>query len=290
MENRHLDKLKAYFCNLYEPNPDVQSISFIHTANRFSPLIDGFDLLVFVVSKTSKRPHFTTHYIKEGVHIQERWINTEGIQDWILTGENRNIIQWILEGEVIFERHEYLTKLRQRLLDFPEDLREKKRFREFSLFLRTYLQAKEYAKAGHFLDAYSNLVEALHHWARIAIIENGYHPEVMVWKQVHDMDPDVYKLYEELITSNETLEQRVQLVLLACEFSVMSKMKRWCKLLLKIMATKRKPWTVAELKNHDALADLHVEVALVLKQLVKKALIKEVAGTSERKDELQYML
>lgn len=115
--------------------------------------------------------------------------------------------------------------MRHRILEFPADLREHKLLVEFSLFLRKYLQSKEYILDEHLLDAYNNILEALHHWARIVIIEDGYHPEITVWRQIRAINPGVYKLYEELTMSKETLKQRVQLVLLACEFSVMSKWK-----------------------------------------------------------------
>src|SRR5690606_23208325 len=139
------------------------------------------------------------------------WISKVGIENWILTGENRNIIQWILYGEIIWDKDGYLQGIRNQLTEFPKLFREKKLFREFSLFLRRYLQAKEYSTSGHYLDAYSNVLEALHHWARIAIIEKGFQPEVMVWNQVHDINVGIYKLYEELILSDESLDKRVNL-------------------------------------------------------------------------------
>ena len=96
---------------------------------------------------------------------------------------------------------------------------------EFSLFISKFIQSKEYLAEEHYLDAYSNILESLHHWARIVIIEENHYPELTVWRQVRLINPGVDKLYEELTLSSETLRQRVELVILACEFSVMSKMK-----------------------------------------------------------------
>lgn len=273
--------IKSYFKKRYMQDERVKSITVIHDNNQFSPLIDCFDLLVLVISEKKQPTNYISHYIKEDYRIQERWIHREGLESWILNGENRNIIQWLLQGEILIDKDTYLEGLRHRLLEFPSELREKKLFIEFSWFLRKYLQSKEYIKQGQALDAYSNILEALHHWARIVIIESGKHPEVMVLKQVRQINPGIYKLYEELTESKETMEQRVQLVLLACEFSVMSKMKECCKILFRVMDSREEPWTAKELKYHPELVDLHVELALVLKKLQKKSLIKEVAVVIE---------
>jgi hypothetical protein len=196
---------------------------------------------------------------------------------WLFNGDNRNIIYWILQGEIILDQGTYLESLRHRLLEFPDLLKEQKLLMEFSLFLSTFIQSKEYMAEGHYLDAYSNILEALHHWARIVIVEDNNHPELTVWRQVRLINPGVYKLYEELTLSSETLRQRVELVILACEFSVMSKMESCCKLLLRILEGRETPWPIAEIQSHIDLQHLRINVALLLNKLVKKSLVREVA-------------
>jgi hypothetical protein len=134
---------------------------------------------------------------------------------------------------------------------------------------------------GHYLDAYSNILEALHHWARIVIIEEDNHPELTVWRQVRSINPGVYKLYEELTLSSETIRQRVELVILACDFSVMSKMKNCCKLLLRILEGRKTPWRIDEIQSHIDLQHLCINVSLLLNKLVNKSLVREVAITMD---------
>jgi hypothetical protein len=196
---------------------------------------------------------------------------------WLFNGDNRNIIYWILQGEIILDQGTYLESLRHRLLEFPDLLKEQKLLMEFSLFLSKFIQSKEYLAEGHNLDAYSNILEALHHWARIVIIEEDNHPELTVWRQVRTINPGVYKLYEELTLSSETLRQRVELVILACEFSVMSKMESCCKLLLRILEGRETPWQIAEIQSHIDLHHLRINTSLLLNKLVKKSLVREVA-------------
>jgi len=257
-------------------DPKVTGLLVVHKTTPFSPLVDGFDALFLVVMEQASEQNYINHYSKDGLAIQERRISQAALWQWIVTGENRSIIEWILQGEICLDRDTFLESTRHRLLEFPLDMREQKLLIEFSLFLRRYLQSKQYLKNGHHLDAHSNILEALHHWAGIAIIEQGYHPEVTVWQQIKKINPGVYKLYEELTLNEETLEQRVQLVLLACEFNVMSKMADCCRILIKTLEQRELPFSPMELKYHPILGPLHVDMALLLKQLVKRGLIREV--------------
>ncbi|MBP1990929.1 nucleotidyltransferase-like protein [Paenibacillus eucommiae] len=268
---------KDRLANKYRDDPKIISITLVENPKQLPALTDGFDILLLIVTNDLRLNNHITNYIKDDVRIQERWVDPSALEQWIRNGDNRNIIHWLLKGEILLDQNTYLEGLRHRMLEFPGDLREQKLLIEFSLFLRKYLQSKEHLLDDHLLDAYNNILEALHHWARIVIIEEGFHPEITVWRQIRAINPGIYKLYEELTTSKETLKQRVQLVLLACEFSVMSKMERCCIALIDIMGLRELPWSPDELQNHPQLAEIKVELPLLLNKLVKKSLIKEVA-------------
>lgn len=255
----------------------IISLIAIDNPKQLPALTDGFDILLLIITNDLSLNNHTSNYIKDDVRIQERWVDPSSLEHWIRYGHNRNIIHWLFKGEILLDPNTYLEGLRHRTLEFPADLRDQKLLTEFSIFLRKYLQSKEYTLDEHLLDAYNNILEALHHWARIVIIEEGFHPEVTVWRQIRNINAGVYKLYEELTTSKETLKQRVQLVLLACEFSVMSKMEHCCKSLIRILNEREQPWGADELQAHPELADIKLELPLLLNKLAKKSLIKEVA-------------
>ncbi|MCS7461374.1 nucleotidyltransferase-like protein [Paenibacillus doosanensis] len=257
----------------------VISILAVDNPSMFSAVTDGFDLLLLVVTDEDQRTNQQYHYIKDNCRIQERWLSISELSRLIVHGEHRNLIYWILKGEILLDKNTYLEGLRHRMLEFPPDMREHKLLIEFARFLRRYLDSKEYVLYDHLLDAYNDILEALHHWARIVIIEAGIHPEITVWRQVKNINPGVYKLYEELTLSNETLKQRVQLVLLACEFSVMSKMERCCKPLLDVLSSREEAWSLQELQQIDKLSDIQFELPLILNKLVKKSLTKEIIYT-----------
>ncbi|NEW09140.1 hypothetical protein GK047_24495 [Paenibacillus sp. SYP-B3998] len=255
----------------------VISVMAVDNPKQLPALTDGFDILLLIITNDLSLNNHTTNYIRDNQRIQERWHDPASVEQWIRHGIHRNIIHWLLKGEILLDQNTYLEGLRHRMLEFPVDLREHRLLVEFSLFLRKYLQSKEYILDEHLLDAYNNILEALHHWARIVIIEDGYHPEITVWRQIRAINPGVYKLYEELTTSKETIKQRVQLVLLACEFSVMSKMERCCEALIHILEESDRPLSGDELQMNPQLVEVKAELPLLLNKLVKKGLIKEVA-------------
>jgi len=289
-----VEHIKAHFADSYRDEPNVVGLAVIENPYPYNPLIDGLDSLVLVVAEGNKARNETEHVQIAGQRVMIRTIDSISLNEWLAGGENRNIIEWLVRGEILVDRDGYLSSVRERLLQFPETMREQKQFTEFTGFLRTYLQAKQDLLDGNLLDAYSHVLTALHHWAHIVLIEEGRHPELTVWKQLKRVHPGIYKLYEELTVSPETLEQRVQLVMLGCEFSIMSKMKTSCALLFKILGSREEPWSIAELQSHSSINVLHVDLSLVLQKLVKREYIREVAVMNELGDigalELRYMM
>ncbi|GGE01666.1 nucleotidyltransferase-like protein [Paenibacillus nasutitermitis] len=269
--------IKYHFKTWFEQDKDLIGLMAIENPFAYNPLIDGLDLLLLVVREEATLSEETSHVQFEGERVQIRAVSPAILEHWLGGGENRSIIQWLVRGDILLDRDNYLLQIRENLLDFPSSMREQKQLVEFAEFIRTYLQAKQDLKDNNMLDAYGHVLTALHHWAHISLIEEGIHPELTVWKQMRRFNPGIYKLYEELTVSPETLEQRVKLVLLACEFSVMNKMKSCCELLFAILLSRKEPWSVMELKLHPHLKDLHIDISLLLQKLVKRGYIREVA-------------
>ncbi|MOA14873.1 hypothetical protein D3C78_1350010 [compost metagenome] len=83
-------------------------------------------------------------------------------------------------------------------------------------------------------------------------------------------------MFEELTDSKETLEQRIQLVLLASEFSVMSKMEDCCSFLLNILGSRKSAWSIQELVDMPELIHIKAELPMMLRRLVYRTLVTEV--------------
>jgi hypothetical protein len=146
---------------------------------------------------------------------------------------------------------------------------------EFTRFFKGYLEAKDFLHNGLLLDSFSSIIQSLHHWAKLAIIEEGEHPEKTVWEQIKVIDSSVYKLYEELVTSTEPLPKRIELLLLALDFNVLSKMEKCVQFILDILKSRETPWTVAEVLAHPDIADPDFDVSLFFDKMVKRSLVHE---------------
>ncbi|RUS42072.1 nucleotidyltransferase-like protein [Cohnella sp. AR92] len=270
-----LDTSGLFYMDLFGREEGLESLLLVINPYSYGGLIDGMDRLVIAVYNRPPQRE-VEHWMWGETRIQANRVTLDGVEKWITSGERKGVVQWILEGDVLFDRNGYLEDLRRRLTDWPAELKERKILCEFAKFTRTYLQAKEDLKNGQLLDSYSNMLSALHHWADISLIEEGMHPELTVWVQMRRVNPGIYKLYEELTTSAETLEQRIQLVLLACEFSVLTKMRSSCALLLRIISSREEPWSVSELQKHPELDGLQLDLSIVLQKLVMRGYLREI--------------
>lgn len=254
-------------------------------ASGYSVLTEGDDLLLIVVMEDACLIAETYHYIQDGIRIQERRLSNTHIENLLAKRDDRTVARMIIEGDIWMDRDGYLEGIRAAFLKYPALLKQQKLLGEFSLFMKRYLQCKEFLLADQILDAYGSLLRAIHHWGRITLIEEDILPEITMWHQIRGRNPEVYKLYEELTASPETLKQRVELVLLACEFSVMSKMENCCSLLIRVLADKDMPISVQELLAHPFLQGMSTaNIPLMLNRLARKSVIKEVAVPVE--DEL----
>ncbi|WP_027085646.1 nucleotidyltransferase-like protein [Cohnella panacarvi] len=254
-------------------------IGLLLVANPYSyqPMINGMDRIAVLILNEVEPVKEIEHILLDGDRVQVRRLTPMMFESLLLSRDNHNAVQMLAQGEILLDGERYLAELRGRLIEWSPMLRDQKLLCEFSKFARTYLQAKQDIKDGQVLDAYANILSSLHYWAHIALIEEGLHPELTVWEQLRRVNPGVYKLFEELTTSQETLEQRVQLVLLACEFSVLTKMESCCALLIRIIASRQEPWSPAELLQHPDLAELSIDISLLLQKLTMRGCILEIA-------------
>nr|WP_255654785.1 nucleotidyltransferase-like protein [Cohnella sp. REN36] len=288
-----MDERGLFYTDLFGRDEDLIGLLLIKNPYAYPTLIDGMDKLVMAVYEhLPGEAAEAEHWMWEDTRIQVRRVTPAKLDAWIVRGEYRGIIHCLGQGEVLYDRDGYLERTRRRLGEWPADMKEQKLLCEFSRYLRTYFQAKQDLKDGQIMDAYTHILASLNYWAHIALIEDGMHPEPTVWGQIRRVNPGIYKLYEELTSSQETLEQRVHLVLLAVEFSVLTKMKSSCALLTRILGGSQQSWSISELQRHPELEGLALDLSLVLQKLAMRGYIREVAKPVRQKGvhllELRY--
>ena len=232
--------------------------------------------MLFVVVNESEVPVFQKHYLYKEKKVALHIVNENQLKEWLLLGTNRKVVNWIQNGRVLFDRNEYLEQLKKEMNEFPFYGRKLKMGIEFSKLIRRYMDGKALFENGQFLDAFNHVVHSLHHLARLEIIEKGFYPEVTVWNQVKHIEPEIFKLYKELIYSEETLEKRLELLFIASEFLIYSRADIGSQHLLEIMGTKDEPWTIAELMNHPELKYYTVDLSVLLEYLIEKHVIQTI--------------
>ncbi|WP_339305683.1 nucleotidyltransferase-like protein [Paenibacillus sp. FSL R5-0519] len=269
----------AFLSEQSEETGAVGAIAYSHPGERFhGSLIQDFELLVLVVHNDDQLKSAVGHYRYGDLRYQMIYASRHELKSSIVTGNHNNLTECLIEGEIIWEEDSALSDLRQELSTFGTELREQKLLHEFTSFLRMYVEAKRHIQEGHVVDAYYNVLEALGNWARIVLVEQGIYPDHAVWTHVQNLDRALWKLYQELTVSSETLEQRVELVLLACEFSVMSKMSECSELLLRVLRSRKEPWSINELVHHPQLRFVREDLPLVIRKLVFRSIVKESPG------------
>lgn len=253
---------------------NTQGILMIEKKNPISPNTDKFDVILFMIVREQEIPLFVKHYEMQDKKAALYIATIEQLHEWISIGTNRRVIDWVINGKVLFDRNEFIHLLRGKLLDFPLEDRKLKIGIEFSKLIRRYLEGKDFFDSRHYLDAYNHIVHSLHHLARLAVIDHGFHPELTVWSQVKKIEPEIYKLYEELIAGDEPIDKRLELLFLASEFLIYSRTKTGAKHLLEAMVEKEDSWSYHELLHHSELSKYSVDLSVLVGYLVEKGYIE----------------
>jgi hypothetical protein len=239
-----------------------------------NPATDNFDVMLFIFVKKGQSSSTFKHYLLESGRVAGlKVVDVDQVNTWINLGTNRRVLDWVMNGKILFERNDYLTQLKQTLFDFPLKDRKKRIGLEFAKLIKRFKDGKELFEAGHLLDAYNYMVHALHHLARLSVIDHGFHPEITVWNQVKKIEPEIYKLYQELVESEETLDKKLELLFLASEFLINSNTKIGTMHLLEVMEEKE-VWTIQELITNPEIEDYSLDFEALIEFLIDRKVIK----------------
>lgn len=252
---------------------DTLGILIIEKEERAESVTDKYDVVFLIIKERSNIKWHVKHYEFLDKKVSMHSVDEELVYRWMITGSNRRFIDWIFNGKVLFDRNEYVYKMKERVRNFPIDERKKKIGLEFSKLIRRFEDGKALFHSQNYLDAFNFISHALHHQARLAVIERGFYPEVTVWNQVKLIEPETYKLYQELLVGEETIEKRVELLLIANEFAISSKMLLGSAHLIHVLKKKDGPWSISEMMKEKELEDYLIDLELFVEYLVQKKLI-----------------
>jgi len=251
---------------------NTQGILLVEKKPNSAQLTDSFDVILLIFVKEADQPLYTKHYTynekKAAMHV----ITEKQLEEWLLLGSNRKIFDWIYHSQILFDRNEYIANFKKELEDFPFYGRKIKMGLEFAKLIRRYVEGKTLFENRQFLDAYNSVIHSLHHLSRLAVIENGLHPELTVWQQVKQIEPEIFKLYEELVCSEEPLEKRLELLFLASEFLIHSRTQTGAAHILEILG-KKDYWSFNDMLNEQELKPYSIDLGVLLEYLIERHLV-----------------
>ncbi len=247
-------------------------VVLVEKREKVSPSTDTFDTILLIITKENETPVFTKHYTYEQKKAAMHIITEKQLQKWLLLGTNRKIVDWLFHGRIIYDRNEFMEKLITELKEYPFTGRKIKMGLEYAKLIRRYLEGKLLFEEKNYLDAYRHVIESLHHLARLAVLENGLPPEVTVWSQVKKIEPAIYKLYEELTLSDESIDKRLELLFLASELLIHSRTADGAQHIMEVMSQK-KSWTIQELHEQEELKNYSSDLEVFIEYLVGKEMI-----------------
>ena len=207
-------------------------------------------------------------------------VNETKLKEWLTNGSNRKVFDWLFNGKILFDRNDYMCNLIKELKDFPFRERKLRIGLEFAKLIRRYVEGKKLFEKKQYMDAYNHIIHALHHLGRFSLIEKGYHPEVTVWNQVKLIEPEIFRMYEELICSYEPIDKRMELLFLAGEFFIHSRIELGSSHLMSLLKDKYK-WSIQEIFEHPEMKLYSADIFVLLEFLVEKGYLFTVTEKSE---------
>ena len=255
-------------------HPGTLGVLVIEKTKPFHPLTDNFDVVLLIIVQDNEKPWFVKHYDFEGKKAAMHVVSEDQVNEWLISGSHRRLVAWLVNGKIIFDRNEYISGLKERIRDFPYEERTRKNGVEFARLIRRYTEGKELFASRQYMDAYNFILHALHHLARLSVIEHGFHPEITVWNQVKHIEPEIFKLYTELLSGEDPLDKRLELLLLANDFSLSSKSKNATVHIRKVMNERSNAWTYQELMEEEQLKEYGIDLGALLEYMIEKGLVE----------------
>ncbi len=238
-------------------------------------MTDGFDAIILLITHNPDVDWYVKHYNVNKNRIAFHTLSQDVMHHSLIAGNQRRLVHWLVRGKIVFDRNEFLQGVKERIETFPPGDRSKKMTIQFAKMLRRFEEGKILFQQCHFFDAYSNLLHALHHLARLAVIYHGYYPETTVWQQMKKIEPETYKLYEELLKSEEGLEKRIELLILTMELAIHSKTEVGSDHFLSLLRLRQANWSISEIMELQEIENYKVDVELLLSFLIDKQIIIE---------------
>lgn len=231
---------------------------------------DLFDVIVYAVAANQKNPEQCRHFYVKGVRVGLFIVDEGQFRNKILSDSYS--LQLLYRSKVLFERDHYIDSVKKETSNYDPKM---KIGLEFAELIQSYTMGKNMFEDGHFLNAYHLLVNSLHQLARIALIEKGIQEDSALWMKVKNVEPEILKIFEELIKSEEPIEKRLELIFLASSFLIYSKALKGSEHILEVLS-EGGMWSYEMIAQHPRIKLYGASLGTFLEYLIEKELIVTV--------------
>ncbi|WP_078552182.1 nucleotidyltransferase-like protein [Bacillus alkalicellulosilyticus] len=273
----------------YIDEEDTLGILFIEKKPQQDSIFEYKEVSFLVIKNTTYPLWHVSHFECLGNKAEVHLVDEQTLNRWSSNGTKSRFVEWLFCGKLIYETSEYVTNMRERLHEFPMEERQKKMVVELSKLIRRFEDGKELYHTENYFDSFNHILQALHHQARLALIEHGFYPEVTLWNQVKNIEPETYKLYQELLVGDEVIDKRLELLLIANEFAITSKLKKASAYLLSVMDEKEEPWEISQLMTHPDLREYEIDLEIVMEYLAQRQVVVVTKRETATQGTFEYL-
>lgn len=266
----------------YASKSTTLGIIMIEKEDRLLTAMDMFDVIVIVVEVWQDKLEVIKHYNFQEKKIAFYIIDEKRLQEWTLPGSQLKLIDIWHEGQILFDRDRYMECLKNDLHSLMTKKRKLTIGLEFAELIKSFTEGKSFFKKDQFFHAFHHAVYALYRLGKIAVIESGLLPDSAVWRQIKQIEPEILKLYEELVLGNESIDKRLELLYLASEFLIYSKTPLGTEHLLGVM--QEKPlWRFEEIVQHPQTKHYGANLSILFDYLIERSVIVPVQVETDLK-------
>lgn len=117
-------------------HPDTLGIILINRKEDALNITNTFDSVLLIIVKNQETSIFTKHYMYGDKKMVMHILTEKRLKKWLFVGSHKRLVDWLFFGKIMFDRNEFLYKLRSELQEFPFlDGKLKRVFNLASLFV-----------------------------------------------------------------------------------------------------------------------------------------------------------
>ncbi|MFD1708274.1 nucleotidyltransferase-like protein [Siminovitchia sediminis] len=230
----------------------------------------SLDVIIWAVVIEQEQLEQSRHFYLQGMKVGLVTMDERLFRERLY--KNSNSLPLLSKGEVLFERDRYMESIQN---EPPEQSNKLKIGVEFAELIHDFTLGKKLFKKGKFLDAYNRLINSLYRLARLTLLERGELIQPALWDQIKQRKPDIIKLFDELITSGEPIEKRLELLFLASGFLIFSNIPKGAEHILEILE-EHQIWNYEMVEQHPEIKYYGSNIETLLEYLIDNDMVRAI--------------